>query len=43
MFALTEADENTKEMEEIELKDLDASEFKTFLGTIYPTRCPVTG
>ncbi|KAH7711747.1 Protein BATH-38 [Aphelenchoides avenae] len=42
MFALSEAAEGKKEMEEIELKDLDASEFKDFLGVIYPTRYPVT-
>ncbi|KAH7716827.1 Protein BATH-38 [Aphelenchoides avenae] len=43
MFALTEAaGEGEKEIAEIELKDLDAGEFKEFLGAIYPTCYPVT-
>ena len=43
MFAFTDADEGKRETEEIELKDLDASEFRIFLGAVYPTRYPVTG
>lgn len=43
MFALTKAGEKKDEMEEIHLEDLDASAFKEFLGTIYPTRYPITG
>ncbi|KAH7716829.1 Protein BATH-38 [Aphelenchoides avenae] len=42
MFAFTEAAERNEEREEIELKDLDAGEFKEFLGVIYPTRYPIT-
>ncbi|KAH7709387.1 Protein BATH-7 [Aphelenchoides avenae] len=42
LFAFTEADEAKKAMEEIELKDLDAGEFKEFLGVIYPTWYPIT-
>ncbi|KAH7698442.1 Protein BATH-38, partial [Aphelenchoides avenae] len=38
MFALTEATKGKKDVDEIELKDLDADEFKEFLGVIYPTR-----
>ncbi|KAH7713538.1 Protein BATH-38 [Aphelenchoides avenae] len=39
MFPLTEAN---KESEELELKDLVASDFKEFLGVIYPTSYPIT-
>ncbi|KAH7716809.1 BTB/POZ domain-containing protein [Aphelenchoides avenae] len=42
MFAFTEAAEGKKDMDEIELKDLDASEFNEFLRSIYPTCCPIT-
>ncbi|KAH7716802.1 BTB/POZ domain-containing protein [Aphelenchoides avenae] len=42
MFALTETTERKKEREELELKDLDAGEFKEFLGVIYPTHYPIT-
>ncbi|KAH7713532.1 Protein BATH-38 [Aphelenchoides avenae] len=42
MFALTEAAACEKEIEELELKDLDANEFKEFLGIVYPIRYPVT-
>ncbi|KAH7695221.1 BATH-38 protein, partial [Aphelenchoides avenae] len=41
MFALTEAAECETEMEEIELKGLDAGEFREFLAVIYPTRYPI--
>lgn len=43
MFALANAAEGKKQMEEIELKDLEAGEFEEFLGVIYPTRYPITG
>ncbi|KAH7713536.1 BATH-38 protein [Aphelenchoides avenae] len=42
MFAVTEVTESNEEMGEIELKDLDSSEFKEFLGVIYPSRHPIT-
>ncbi|KAH7699730.1 hypothetical protein AAVH_33163, partial [Aphelenchoides avenae] len=42
MFAFTESAESKIEMEPIELKDLDASEFREFLGVIYPTRNAIT-
>ncbi|KAH7716810.1 BTB/POZ domain-containing protein [Aphelenchoides avenae] len=42
MFALTEAAEGKGRMDEIELKGLDANEFKVFLGVVYPTCYPVT-
>ncbi|KAH7716803.1 Protein BATH-38 [Aphelenchoides avenae] len=42
MFALTEAAEDKEEMDEFELEDLNAGEFKEFLGVIYPTRYPIT-
>ncbi|KAH7711331.1 Protein BATH-38 [Aphelenchoides avenae] len=42
MFALTEAAAGEKETEELELKDLDADEFKEFLGIVYPIRYPIT-
>ncbi|KAH7699942.1 BATH-38 protein, partial [Aphelenchoides avenae] len=42
MFAVTEVTESKEEIGEIELKDLDASEFKEFLGVIYPNRHPIT-
>lgn len=31
------AEQIKKEMEELELKDLDVSEFKEFLGVVYPS------
>ncbi|KAH7709393.1 hypothetical protein AAVH_23365 [Aphelenchoides avenae] len=34
--------EDKNEMDEIELNNLDAVEFKEFLGVIYPTRYPIT-
>ncbi|KAH7709388.1 Protein BATH-36 [Aphelenchoides avenae] len=42
MFALTEATGSKKETEELELKDLNANDFKEFLGVVYPTHYPVT-
>ncbi|KAH7705657.1 hypothetical protein AAVH_27132 [Aphelenchoides avenae] len=36
MFVLSEASQGKKEMEEIELKGVDASEFKNFIGAIHP-------
>ncbi|KAH7709386.1 BTB/POZ domain-containing protein [Aphelenchoides avenae] len=42
MFALTDGDEGKKGIEEVELEYSDASEFKEFLGVIYPTRYPIT-
>ncbi|KAH7709367.1 Protein BATH-38 [Aphelenchoides avenae] len=42
MFALTAAADSNKETEELELKDLDANEFKEFLGVVYPTCYPIT-
>ncbi|KAH7716798.1 BTB/POZ domain-containing protein [Aphelenchoides avenae] len=42
MFTLNDNAEGKKETEEIELKDLDASEFKEFLGVVYPTCYPIT-
>ncbi|KAH7716801.1 Protein BATH-38 [Aphelenchoides avenae] len=41
MFAFTEAAEGKKKTEQLELKDLDAGEFKEFLGVIYPTCYPI--
>ncbi|KAH7701094.1 BTB/POZ domain-containing protein, partial [Aphelenchoides avenae] len=42
MFTLTNTAEYSEEMDEIELKDLKASEFMEFLGIVYPTRFTIT-
>ncbi|KAH7709391.1 hypothetical protein AAVH_23363 [Aphelenchoides avenae] len=42
-FALMDATASNIELEEIELKDLNAGAFEEFLGVIYPTRYPITG
>ncbi|KAH7709389.1 BTB/POZ domain-containing protein [Aphelenchoides avenae] len=43
MFAFTEAaDEDKEDTQEIKLNDLDASDFKEFLGVVYTTCYPIT-
>ncbi|KAH7716805.1 Protein BATH-38 [Aphelenchoides avenae] len=42
MFVLAQSAKDEKETEDLELKDVNASEFKEFLGVIYPTCYPIT-